>query len=192
MMITIESRRWKRRWPEHLKWESFRELLGGAFRRHQAIPILCVLFFSAVSPAQQQPAEHAAADELAVLARSFTSEKLWIWQKRLNLSDWNISVTLSRASDLKPFTLGHIRWEPDTRTAGIQVLDPADYHLPQAEMLRDMEFTVVHELIHLSFGRVLSNVRRSEANRREEEKAINDMADALLTLDRNKSVKAVK
>ncbi len=54
-------------------------------------------------------------------------------------------------------------------TAVIRVLDPADYRLPFHEMLNDMEFTVVHELIHLEIAPVLSHFTRSEANRREED-----------------------
>jgi hypothetical protein len=49
-------------------------------------------------------------------------------------------------------------------------------------MLDDMEFTVVHELIHLE----LSSLPRSEASRRDEEYAVNQIADALLALDRKK------
>jgi Zn-dependent peptidase ImmA (M78 family) len=68
--------------------------------------------------------------------------------------------------------------------ADIQVLDPADYRLSKSEMLRDMEFTIVHELIHLHLGSMLSDVNRTEANRREEEQAVNHLAAALLKLDR--------
>jgi hypothetical protein len=145
-----------------------------------------LLILSDVSAAQQRPSNLVATHERALLAFSFTSEKLWIWQNRLNLKDWKISIVLSPASDLKPDTLGHIHWDSDTKTAVILVLDPADYHLPLNEMLQDMEFTIVHELIHLNFGPVVSEFRRSEANRHEEEQAVNHMADALLKLDRGR------
>jgi len=42
----------------------------------------------------------------------------------------------------------------------------------------------VHELIHLELSPVLSPFHRDEANRREEEHAVNHMAEALLKLDR--------
>ena len=45
-----------------------------------------------------------------------------------------------------------------------------------------MEFTLVHELIHLE----LSSLPRSEASRRVEEHAVNNLTDALLRLDRQK------
>jgi hypothetical protein len=124
------------------------------------------------------------ASERSLLAGSFASEKLWLWQRRLNLQEWNISVVVSRASELKPKTLGNIRWDRDKKTAVIRVLDPADYGLPLAAMLRDIEFTVVHELIHLEMAPVLADLQRTGANRMEEEHAVNHLADALLMLDR--------
>jgi hypothetical protein len=51
-------------------------------------------------------------------------------------------------------------------------------------MLRDIEFTVVHELIHLEMAPVLSEWQRSDADRLEEEDAANHMANALLRLNR--------
>jgi hypothetical protein len=107
-----------------------------------------------------------------------------VWQKRLNLQDWDISVVVSRADGLKPKTVGNIRWDRDKKTATIRILDPADYHLPLASMLQDIEFTVVHELIHLEMVPILSDLQRTDANRLEEEHAVNQMAEALLRLDR--------
>ncbi|SPF51886.1 conserved exported hypothetical protein [Candidatus Sulfopaludibacter sp. SbA4] len=153
-------------------------LLGSLF-----LPLLS-LGLAGVSPAQQLPNEPTAR-ERTLLAESYTSERLFLWQKRLNLQDWNIAVVMSRASELKPKTLGNIHWDLEKKTATIRVLDPADYKLPFKEMLQDMEFTVVHELIHLNFAPVVSEFPRSDANRREEEHSVNHIADALLKLDRN-------
>ena len=122
--------------------------------------------------------------ERSLLAESFASERLWVWQKRLNLQGWDIYVVVSRHGELKPKTLGNIRWDRDKKTAVIRILDPADYHLPFDAMLQDIEFTVVHELIHLEMAPVLSDLQRTDANRVEEEHAVNHMADALLKLDR--------
>jgi len=68
------------------------------------------------------------------MAESFASQRLWVWQRWLNLQAWSI--------------------------------------------------TVVHELIHLEMVPVLSELGRSEANRLEEEHAVNHIAEALLKLDR--------
>jgi hypothetical protein len=121
-----------------------------------------------------------------MLATSFTNEKLWYWQKRLNLQDWNVTVAVVRSNELKPKTLGNIHWDTEKKTAILRVLDPAEYQMPFREMLDDMEFTVVHELIHLELSPVLSQFSRNEANRREEEHAVNHMADALLKLERGR------
>jgi hypothetical protein len=133
-------------------------------------------------PNQPQPSPRERTER----AQAYTAERLALWQQRLNLQEWNISVVMARASELKPKTLGNIHWDLPKKTATIHVLDPADYHLADKEMLQDMEFTVVHELIHLELAPVLSDLQRSDANRREEEHSVNHMADALLKLDRGK------
>lgn len=146
------------------------------------LPVLLVPYCaSAETPVTVPPAA-----ERSVRANSFVAEKLWYWQRRLNLRDWNISVVVARADILKPKTLGNIHWDTDKKTAVIRVLDPADYEMRDAAMLEDMEFTVVHELIHLELAPVLSKFPRNEANRRDEEHAVNQMADALLKLQRGK------
>lgn len=88
----------------------------------------------------------------------------------------------ARLSDLKPRTLGAVRWDKGKKTAQIWVLDASDYQLPFREMLDDMELTIVHELVHLE----LASLPRSEASRSSEEHAVNGIADALLALDRRK------
>jgi hypothetical protein len=138
-----------------------------------------------VATAAAQPAANEISPrERTALAESYVTERLWVWQKRLNLQDWRISVIMSRATELKPRTLGNIHWDLEKKSAVIRVLDPADYKLPQREMLQDMEFTVVHELIHLGLAPVLADLQRSDANRRDEEHTVNSMAEALLRLDR--------
>ena len=126
------------------------------------------------------------AHERTLLAESFASARLEVWQKRLNLQGWEISLVVSRADGLRPKTAGNIHWDPKKKTAVIRVLDPADYQLPFVPMLRDIEFTVVHELVHLEMAPVLGELQRTEANRAEEEHAVNHMTDALLKLDRGR------
>ncbi len=65
----------------------------------------------------------------------------------------------------------------------IRVLDAADYRMPFHATLNDLEFTVVHELIHLE----LVSLPRSEASRSDEEYAVNNLADALLKFERAKT-----
>jgi len=137
-------------------------------------------YSQSLSPSRQR------ALERTLQAQTFASEKLWEWQKRLNLEDWTISVMVARAKELKPRTLGNVHWDLEKKTAVIRVLDPADYRLPPNQILPDIECTVVHELIHLEMAPTLADLHRTDANRMQEEKAVNRMADALLLLERGR------
>lgn len=150
------------------------------------LPLISLLVLSNPSPAQDAPAPALAPRERTLMAESFSTEKLWKWQKRLGLADWKINVLVVRTTELKPRTLGNIHWDNERKTAIIRVLDPSDYKLAPRAMLDDIEFTVVHELIHLELSPVLSPLQRNDANRMEEEHAVNHMAQALLDLERRK------
>lgn len=117
-----------------------------------------------------------------VAPQQFASERLAVWQQRLKLDDWRISIAMTRLRDLPPQTLGGIRWDKRKKTATIWILDPADYTLPYREMLDDMEQTIVHELVHLD----LASLPRGQASRGSEERAVNDIAQAMLGLDHKK------
>ena len=126
--------------------------------------------------------ECSATQEPAGVAKRFAEERLAAWQQRLDLADWKISLLMTRRQDLKPKTLGGIRWDKRKKQAVIWVLDPIDYQLPHGQMLEDMERTIVHELLHLE----LASQRRSKASRSHEEHAVNRIAEAFLKLDREK------
>jgi hypothetical protein len=154
-----------------------------------SVTLLVLVMTSGTVPSHAQSPSKSGdppASERKLLAERFASERLWVWQKRLNLQGWDIAVVASRATELKPKTVGNIHWDREKKTAVIRVLDPADYRVPFDETLRDIEFTVVHELIHLEMVPVLSDLQRTEENRREEEHAVNHMAEALLKLDRGR------
>ena len=157
----------------------FRRLLG-------SLSWSVLILGSVAAVPAQSPSTEPSLRERTLLAESFTNEKLFLWQKRLGLEDWKITVAMARSADLRPKTLGNIHWDLEKKTALIHVLDPADYKLPFNDMLKDMEFTVVHELIHLELAPVLSDLQRTDANRRTEEHSVNRMAEALLQLERNK------
>lgn len=158
-------------------------VLSGRFFRF-LFPVACALICANSSLAQD--AAPLPLRERTLMAESFSTEKLWAWQKRLNLQDWKIAVAVVRSGELKPKTLGNIHWDGEKKTAIIHVLDPADYKLAHQAMLDDIEFTVVHELIHLELSPVLSPLQRNDANRMEEEHAVNHMAQALLDLQRGR------
>ena len=145
--------------------------------------VLCALFVLPLTLAaaeRPEPLDQATAAERITTAENFLTQKLFIWQKRLKLEDWNIGFKLVRLSDLKPKTLGNIHWDSDVRKATMSILCPADYKMAFPDALKDMEYTIVHELVHLQ----LASLPRNEASRSAEEKAVNTLTEALLNLDR--------
>jgi hypothetical protein len=140
---------------------------------------LVLVFTSAVSV----PA-HAGVRECGVTSTNeFLNSRLSFWQQRLDLRDWKLSVVPSHPSELKPETLGNIHWDKDAKTATIRVLAMADYKIACSAALEDMELTVVHELVHLT----LAPLRNITTNRGDEEHAVNQIADALLKLERQRA-----
>jgi len=139
-----------------------------------------MLGLSSESCLAPQTAREPIRAERARLADKYIREKLPFWQKRLALQDWKVSVFMVHPADLRQRTLGNIHWDPDKKTAVIHVMDAADYQTSFRDAVNDMEFTVVHELIHLE----MVSLPRSEASHSEEEHVINHLADALLQFDR--------
>jgi hypothetical protein len=139
-----------------------------------------VLLFALLAAPASGSSHEFTPQEREATAAKFVAERLQIWQDRMNLKNWNIRVQLARASQLEAKTLGNIHWDTNLKTATIRVLSPEDYKLPYQAMLDDMEFTIVHELVHLE----LASLPRSEASRRVEERAVNEIATALLKLAR--------
>ena len=137
------------------------------------------LDISSIGPKVPQPHTAIATGESA---EKFLNERLGVWQEYLSLTDWRISIVMTRRSELKPRTRGQIKWDKDRKSAVLAVLDASDYELPPSEMLADMEYTIVHELVHLE----LASLPRSEASRSSEEHAVNRIAEALLRLNRQK------
>jgi hypothetical protein len=139
--------------------------------------------FAATCIAPETPKEPSVR-ERGPMADTYLHQRLALWQERLNLKDWKITLIQSHPGTLRPGTLGNIHWDADEQTATIRVLDASDYHLPMNAALKDMEFTVVHELIHLELSSLTRNFKsRSEESYSGEEQAVNRMADALLKLD---------
>lgn len=138
--------------------------------------------FEVASCRSSSPSNSASAATLNETARRFIDERLGVWRERLKLNEWRISPALTSREELKPRTLGGIRWDKAKKSAIVWILNPADYRVPVCEMLDDIEMTIVHELIHLK----LASLPRSEASRSSEEYAVNGIAEALLFLDRAK------
>jgi len=153
-------------------------IFPGLLPRRVVPPVLFLTLAGSVlaGPPSSKPDAYGCVAQ----AEGFLNGRLGLWQTRLDLAGWTISIVISPASDLKVKTLGNIHWDADKKTAVIRVLDPSGYRLACGEVQADMELTLVHELVHLE----LSSLPRSPASRREEEFAVNRIADALMRLDR--------
>jgi len=132
--------------------------------------------------AKAEPTTDAIADsqERNSVANRYIHEILPYWQNRLQLNNWNIYILLSRPSDLRTGTLGNIHWDAEKKTATIRVMDASGYKTDLEAMLKDMQVTVVHELIHLE----LASLPVSDADRSNQEFAIDHLTDALLNSGR--------
>jgi hypothetical protein len=97
-----------------------------------------------------------------------------IWQKRLSLEDWNLTVRLARQSEIEPDSWGMAEWDPAAKTGTISVLDPRDYNLHGSELKLDMECTIVHELVHIQ----VSQLNPRDEGRQEE--VVNQLMAALM------------
>lgn len=102
------------------------------------------------------------------------------WRRRLGLDDWTVTATMVRSWDLKPDTLGNLKWNSGTKTATIRVLNPIDYDLPPGEVPADIEYTVLHELVHLQ----LALLPRETSSKGLEEQVVNRISEALMALDK--------
>jgi hypothetical protein len=109
-----------------------------------------------------------------------------VWQHRLRLDDWKIETRIVRANELKPDTLGNLKWNSISRTAIIKVLSPLDYDIPVADIPEDMEYTVVHELVHLQLSALPRDLNRRDV----EEQVVNKISDALMTLEKGDGFRA--
>jgi hypothetical protein len=149
------------------------------------LPLLLVSLVhgsGSVTPSPSQPVSPVppsrAEREREAVAERFVGKCLHTWQQRLDLKDWKVKVDLVRPTALEPKTLGNIHWDVKTKEARISVLSAYDYKLPTRAMLDDMEFTVVHELVHLQ----LASLPHTDASRMPEEHAVNELSHALLQL----------
>ena len=74
----------------------------------------------------------------------------WVrtWQKRLRLDDWRIESRVVRASELKPDTLGNLKWNSVSRTAFIKVLSPLDYDTVNGQVQNSKR---ANQLVHREY-----------------------------------------
>lgn len=99
------------------------------------------------------------------------------WQSILRLQDWDIEISIVRQRGMGSRTsMGECEYNEQRKIAFIRILDPIDYEdlLPL-----DMEWTLVHELLHLHFAPIWDDDKESEM-----ETTINLLAAALVRMYR--------
>ncbi len=125
-------------------------------------------------------ADTPPAQDRAAAARALTLAKVGLWQRQLDLQTWNVTIRFTPLKQFKPGTVGEVAWDRMSKTAVIRVLEPEDYRLSYDDMLKDMEFTVVHGLVHLE----ISSLPRNRRSTQQEDLAVSQLTDALLRLER--------
>lgn len=117
------------------------------------------------------------------LNESEFQKKLIYWQKKLNLSDWDIEARIERARNMREDCAGTVNWTLTNKQATIKILDPIDY--PEDVMGgQDMEKTLIHELLHIHLAPINEDYSEKEHYVLFEEWAINSISEALISLYR--------
>jgi hypothetical protein len=147
---------------------------------------LVVLLCLGASCALGAPPAVAEAKPKAAISDAQVAGWVKLWQKRLHLEDWKVEARIVRTSDLRPDTLGNLKWNSVNHTATIKVLNPADYDMPVPEVAEDIEYTVVHELVHLQLSVLPRDLNRKDV----EETVVNKISDALMLMERGDAFRA--
>lgn len=104
---------------------------------------------------------------------------LAFWQRQLRIQDWDVRLSVVRYHEIEG-NIGLCKAKASSRQAIIQLCDPQDLHHDASDSDRDLEVTLVHELLHVAFPSDLEDGRTSEA----QEQAIDSTARALVLLRR--------
>lgn len=102
------------------------------------------------------------------------------WQDRLHLVDWAIAVSYCTPDEMPSLqAMGSCGIDQPHKQAQMCILHPKYFApLGNAYTLRDLEHTVVHELLHIHLDCLDTPATRD----RETEQVINLLADALIYL----------
>lgn len=124
-----------------------------------------------------------------ILTTKTAQKALAFWQKQLRVQDWNITVTVVRKSEVEG---GYAEVETSYayRSAKIRLVDPVDFEDSDGERERDMEDSLVHELLHIVLKDCRIHSKDDHGNLTNtgvaEERAIDALAGALVALHRKR------
>jgi len=100
------------------------------------------------------------------------------WRRALRLMDWDITLHVCRHFEM-PERLGECAVNATSREARIRILDPRDISPDATAVSRDVEVTLVHELLHVLFPQDEDGWCSTQ-----QEQAIDTTARALVNLRR--------
>ncbi len=100
-----------------------------------------------------------------------------LWQQVLRLEDWDVEVELVRHYDLSKDCSGTMQTFAGKKRAVMQLIDPRDTD-PRWRFDMGMEFTIVHELLHIHLEPLLN--RDVEHIATAEERAVHAISVALV------------
>lgn len=113
-------------------------------------------------------------------------ERCKVWQGRLRLSDWDVTVEIKRARDMQnDDCAGEVERILNVRRAWIVLRDLVDTR-SECQDENDLEITLVHELIHLYTEPL--DLPSTGLKHTAEEQMIDALARALVALDREGKV----
>lgn len=112
------------------------------------------------------------------------------WQKRLSMQDWRIVLkTNCKADEMELVdSSGCVAWQESTKTAMIQIVDPAEYG--DRVVPFDFEKTLVHELMHLKMCMLYDE--KDTLQERIVHQTLDDISRALVDAKRAGMPKEVK
>jgi hypothetical protein len=117
--------------------------------------------------------------------------RLEYWQACLRLQDWDIEVRLVRGATIGQGTSGELHTFRLKKRALIKILREDDYEAALEgavfDQPHDMEYTLVHELVHLALDACTVQFDPGTIQETAEEHAVHALASALVALDRCKS-----
>lgn len=108
------------------------------------------------------------------------------WQRRLNLTEWDIRVEVVRASKLDTagtLLFGHVQILDTKQIAVVRLLDPGDFQADQGFFdKQNMELTLIHELLHVRLHG-MRDANSPEIREQSEERAVHALSLLLEDFD---------
>lgn len=114
-------------------------------------------------------------------------EVLRFWQEKLRLTNWDITIRFCRYYELEENVFGMNEFDGASMLSQIYIRHPLDHNVGDSfgkRQKEDIEFTVVHELLHLTTSDWASLRDNGLADGLPIEVCINNMSRTLLSLHR--------